>query len=139
MSAVARIPEAPVARLLKVLLASSALDVCNATVSGKGRRYRRNWESVSRSPADLDAAFVRAVEAAVFDIIRYAKRKTQSYDLRRGDARAMIEGVPNVDLVVFSPPYPNSFDYTDVYNIELWALGYMRSGSDITQRYETPR
>jgi len=30
---------------------------------------------------------------------------------------------------VFSPPYPNSFDYTDVYNVELWMLGYL-DGSD---------
>lgn len=24
-----------------------------------------------------------------------------------------------------SPPYPNSFDYTDVYNVELWTVGYL--------------
>ena len=35
-----------------------------------------------------------------------------------------------IDLAVFSPPYPNSFDYTDVYNIELWALGYLKSSKD---------
>lgn len=34
------------------------------------------------------------------------------------------------DLIVFSPPYPNSFDYTDIYNVELWALGYLNSASD---------
>lgn len=33
------------------------------------------------------------------------------------------------DLAVFSPPYPNSFDYTDVYNIELWTLGYIRDAA----------
>jgi hypothetical protein len=33
---------------------------------------------------------------------------------------------------VFSPPYPNSFDYTDVYNVELWTLGYLSSRSDNT-------
>ena len=32
-----------------------------------------------------------------------------------------------VNLPVFSPPYPNSFDYTDVYNVELWTLGYLDS------------
>jgi hypothetical protein len=130
VSAIARVPETSVARLLRVLLASAALDVCNATVSGKGRRYRSNWGSVNRSSSDLDAAFIQAVETAVFDIIRYAKRRTLSYDLRRDDARVAIASAPDVDLAVFSPPYPNSFDYTDVYNIELWALGYLRSGSD---------
>jgi hypothetical protein len=132
VGATSRVPETAVARLLRVLLASAALDVCNATVSGKGRRYRSNWENVKRSPADLDRAFVQAIEAAVFDIARYAKRRMLSYDLRRGDARTLVDEVGEIDLAVFSPPYPNSFDYTDVYNIELWALGYLRTASDNT-------
>jgi hypothetical protein len=32
--------------------------------------------------------------------------------------------------VIFSPPYPNSFDYTDVYNVELWALGYLGNSDE---------
>jgi len=32
-----------------------------------------------------------------------------------------------MDLAVFSPPYPNTFDYTDVYNVELWMLGYLEN------------
>ena len=34
------------------------------------------------------------------------------------------------DIAVFSPPYPNSFDYTDVYNVELWICGYLTSRAD---------
>ena len=128
--ATSQVPEINVARLLRVLLASAALEVCNATVSGKGRRYRKHWSKAKRKQADLDVAFIQAVEAAVFDIARYARRKTLDYDLRRGDARTTIERIGQVDVAVFSPPYPNSFDYTDVYNIELWALGYLRSSSD---------
>lgn len=30
-----------------------------------------------------------------------------------------------VDLVLFSPPYPNNIDYTEVYKIELWALSFV--------------
>jgi len=130
VAAVAQVPEPSIARLLRVLLASAALDVCNATVSGKGRRYRKNWQGVRRSPANLDVAFVQAVEAAIFDIARYAKRKWLAYDLRRGDARTILDEIDQIDVAIFSPPYPNSFDYTDVYNIELWALGYLQTASD---------
>lgn len=133
LSAILETEDAAVRRLLRVLLGSAALAVCNATVSGKGRRYRRNWQASSRVPADLDAAFINAVELALFDIGRYARRRTLSYDLRRGDARRELEEIPPVDLAVFSPPYPNSFDYTDVYNIELWALGYLRNRSENTR------
>lgn len=130
VDAALRVPELPVRRLLRVLLGSAAMEVCNATVSGKGRRYRKNWQSTQRSPADLDRAFLCAVEKAVFDIARYSRRATLSYDLLLGDARQMLAGISEVDLAVFSPPYPNSFDYTDVYNVELWALGYLCSSSD---------
>jgi hypothetical protein len=45
--------------------------------------------------------------------------------LLRGDARERVAELPDHDLAVFSPPYPNSFDYTDVYNVELWTMGYL--------------
>lgn len=130
LSAINNVPERSVRRLLRVLLGSAALETCNAIVSGKGRRYRRNWSANRRSASELDCAFVMAIQAAVFDVTRYARRKTLKYDLRRGDARKIIETIPDIDLAVFSPPYPNSFDYTDVYNIELWGLGYLRAGQD---------
>jgi hypothetical protein len=38
-----------------------------------------------------------------------------------------------VDVCLFSPPYPNSFDYTDIYNVELWVLGYLKSKADNTK------
>ena len=34
--------------------------------------------------------------------------------------------VPNsIDLIVTSPPYPNTIDYTEVYKLELWLLGFI--------------
>ncbi len=32
------------------------------------------------------------------------------------------------DLIVYSPPYPNNIDYTEVYKIENWLLGFIRDG-----------
>ena len=33
----------------------------------------------------------------------------------------------SIDLVFTSPPYPNNIDYTEVYKLELWLLGFIRS------------
>ena len=30
------------------------------------------------------------------------------------------------DLILFSPPYPNNIDYTEVYKLENWLLGFIR-------------
>lgn len=113
-------------RLLRVLLGGVLIGLSNVVISGKGRRYRRNWQELDKEAADLDEAFCEAVEDAVDDILRYAARKEVNYTIIRGDARKELSKIDLVDIAVLSPPYPNSFDYTDVYNVELWGLGYLR-------------
>jgi hypothetical protein len=78
----------------------------------------------------VDAAFSEAVVKAIYEIRRYEKRLGKNYQVLRGDARELIPTNEGYDLTVFSPPYPNSFDYTDVYNVELWVCGYLHSSSD---------
>jgi DNA modification methylase len=29
------------------------------------------------------------------------------------------------DLILTSPPYPNNIDYSEVYKLELWLLGFI--------------
>lgn len=114
-------------RLLRVLLSSIAVDVSNVVISGKGRRYRRGWENRRITPANVLALFDDAFVRAVYDIRRYANRSCLEYTLLRGDARELTPDAGAFDVTIFSPPYPNSFDYTDVYNVELWVGGYLTS------------
>lgn len=117
-------------RLFRVLLAGIAISVSNAVVSGKGRRYRQNWRDRPISADKVDVAFDAAALNAIKDIRRFDARKCREYTLLRGDARAALTEIGEQDLSIFSPPYPNSFDYTDVYNIELWIGGYLTSAQD---------
>lgn len=139
-------------RLFRVLLASISITVSNAVVSGKGRRYRRGWQDRRVAPGAVLEHFDRSVAKAVYDINRYANRPCLDYEIRRGDCRELIPEDAEFDMAVFSPPYPNSFDYTDVYNVELWTCGYLsgkaenralrmstlRSHVQIHRSYETP-
>ncbi len=36
----------------------------------------------------------------------------------------------SVDLVLTSPPYPNNIDYSEVYKLELWMLGFIKDSVD---------
>ncbi len=112
-------------RLFRVLLASSAITASNILVSGKGRRYRSNWRERPHNPDSLDESFEKNVLMALYDLRRYEARPCREYKILRGDARNLIKKIQEIDLCVFSPPYPNSFDYTDVYNVEMWTLGYL--------------
>jgi hypothetical protein len=124
------------ARLLKVLLGAVLVSNSNVTINGKGRRYRRGWETRRRSAADLDDA----VDIAAADLTLYSGLRRGGHVVRRGDARTALARVEQADVAIFSPPYPNSFDYTDVYNLELWMLGYLKSGTgNRTLRRQTLR
>ena len=109
------------------------IGVSNAVVNGKGRRYRRGWSARKRDGTDVDAAFAEAATLAITEIDKFARRREPGYEIFRGDCRQALDGRQGNDIAIFSPPYPNSFDYTDVYNIELWMLGYLANASDNRQ------
>jgi DNA modification methylase len=119
-------------RLFRVLLGSTLIPASNVTVSGKGRRYRQKWRERQRKAEYLDILFEELALKAIHDVTRFRDRACTDYKVRCGDARTLIPDVGAIDLVVSSPPYPNSFDYTDVYNVELWVLGYLRSRAQNT-------
>ena len=57
-----------------------------------------------------------------------------------GDGRLMtgVPARPTFDLVIFSPPYPNNIDYTEVYKMEAWLLGMFENASAfLSQRLKT--
>jgi hypothetical protein len=117
-------------QLFRVLLGATCIPVSNVTVSGKGRRYRANWRRRRPIPLEVDQIFASLAKKAFGDIDKYGHRPQSAYQLFRNDARSVIHRVSKVDLAVMSPPYPNSSDYTDVYNVELWVMGYLMSPVD---------
>jgi DNA modification methylase len=118
------------ARLLRVLLGSVLVANSNVVINGKGRRYRSRWEERQKQGEDLISALDCAVDTAVADLTMYGGLPRGQHRVLQGDTRTALSKVSSADVAIFSPPYPNSFDYTDVYNLELWMLGYLNSGSD---------
>lgn len=116
-------------RFAKVALGSILVEASNAVVNGKGRRYRTGW--TTRPIPDVDRLMDVVLSNMIEDAPLTTRKRTFDYTLLRGDARTRLLDIETeIDLALFSPPYPNSFDYTDVYNIELWMLGYLRSMQD---------
>ena len=128
--AIESLPAFAARRLFTALLGGIMIGVSNAVVNGKGRRYRRGWDARRRDGADVDTAFAEAATAAITEIDKFARRREPGYEIVRGDCRSALGSREPCDIAIFSPPYPNSFDYTDVYNIELWMLGYLADAGD---------
>ncbi len=123
--AIERLPNLSHQKFFRVLLGGILIEVSNVVISGKGRRYRKNWNLRKILPRNIDKLFCDAVHQAIVEVHCYSSRACASYNLLCGDSRTMLQDGLPCDLAIFSPPYPNSFDYTDVYNVELWVLGYL--------------
>lgn len=141
LTCIEAIEDDDVRRFFRVVLGAVLIDCSNVYVNGKGRRYRHGWQTNEPTPAKLDRLFGLQFNTSFEDVLRFERRPRSRINVINGDARTALEQVSEpVDLMVFSPPYPNSFDYTDIYNVELWALGYIGSSEDNTRlRNETLR
>lgn len=130
LDAIDTLPHSIHRRFFRMQLGGMLAHVSNVVINGKGRRYRRDWDSRSVSPLEIDSFFCERSQKAIVEIHTHRFRKVQKYKLIRGDSRLAVAKIGPIDGAIFSPPYPNSFDYTDVYNIELWMLGYLTAASD---------
>lgn len=124
--AVSLIRDDKIRRLMKVILGSTLVPMSNIFISGKGRKYKDKWNARQSTPEEFKKVFELRLNQALRDISQFGS-KLSEYELLRGDCRSRSNELGSFDLSIFSPPYPNSFDYTDVYNVELWLLGYISS------------
>ena len=134
-------------RLFKIALASILLEISNVYRNGKCVSYKENWkESINYSREDVQKIFLKRLKS-VFraDILKMEKIKAQKKlfsngkHCYHGDCRELIfTKIPDkrINLVITSPPYLNSRDYTDTYMVELKSLGYMENLKDVRQLRE---
>ncbi len=118
------------ARLVRVALASCLVRNSNVRVNGKGRRYRSRWNERQPTVRGLLEDFEEACEHICEDLLDFTLLPRGCHTLLQGDARQKLIEIESADAIICSPPYPNSFDYTDVYNVELWMLDYLCSSDD---------
>lgn len=142
-TAIAEIQSSTHRELLLFALLSSIEDVANARKDGKCWRYKTNWERLAFSGKSLDEAFARQIIRFIEDI-QVSPRLKGIATIARGDARRHIHRVCNdetlYDGLLTSPPYLNSFDYTDIYRPELIMMRAAKNSSDLRKlRFNTLR
>ncbi len=129
--------------LFTVALASILLEVSNLYRNGKCLSYKKNWKERSISQDDVFRRFDEKIEEQIISDIRDSmNRKTtrnNKQHLYNMDSRVGIENEVQdntIDLVITSPPYLNSRDYTDTYMLELKTLGFTDSAAEIRKLRE---
>ena len=126
---------APARDLLRLALIGAAMDVCNAFKDGKCLRYRTDWENLGFDDGSFAEALKTRVDMIAEDL-EAAPLKATTADIANADARYNIAtrmGSRRFKLCVTSPPYLNSFDYTDVYRPELFLGKFVNCMTDLRQ------
>ena len=128
--------------LFTVALASILLDVSNLYRNGKCLSYKRNWKTTNLTEKDVYNKFSDKVLGDMLTDISGIEREwsdsrfPDNYNLLYNDdcrygIGARVED-NSIGLVITSPPYLNSRDYTDTYMLELKTLGFAKNTNDIS-------
>lgn len=116
--------------LIRLALISAGMQNCNAKRDGKCLRYRKTWAERTRD----SNTYITFLEAKFAEI----KTDIESEILQcrptiiNGDVRKKLQRLKEdqkFKLCITSPPYLNTFDYTDIYRPELF-LGHFVDNTD---------
>ncbi len=121
--------------LCRLALGAVVEPVSNLRRDGRALRY---VPTKSPRPTAIQG-FLDKVEQIADDLPRSRVNLTGA--VLSGDGRS-LSPLDNryraFDLVLFSPPYPNNIDYTEVYKLENWLLGFISDGEEFaSQRLRT--
>lgn len=118
---------------------------CAAISVDPAGRLRRDGRALRYAPnrvaLDPIEAFMGSLDRMIEDLDRIDPVKNSTGNCVLGDARDLPVGQAGMfDWAIFSPPYPNNIDYTEVYKTEGWALEMYMGASDVRkQRLSTLR
>jgi hypothetical protein len=125
----------PISDAFRLCLIGAAMDVSNATKDGKCLRYRRDWKERRFGKKDFLLAFSKRVNEIKQDLdscpLPNSNTEIEVADSRQ--LRTLDLSSKKFKLCVMSPPYLNSFDYTDIYRPELFLGKFVESNEDLQQ------
>lgn len=119
--------------VIRLCLIGAAMDACNAQKDGKCLRYRKDWKGRSFGRKDFVDAFQFRIGNVHSDMKEFPLRNPKASILNM-DSRQAQDTILSGDkfkLCIMSPPYLNSFDYTDVYRPELFLGKFVKTHQDL--------
>ncbi|WP_210476143.1 hypothetical protein [Pantoea ananatis] len=133
------IPNEKYRDLFSIALSSILLEVSNLFRNGKCLSYKKNWfEKVKYRREDIHQVFIKKLEMVFKEDILMLNSKenpkiNNSDFCYLGDVRKNLSLVEDcsIDLVITSPPYLNSRDYTDIYMLELKVLDLVKNFDEL--------
>lgn len=126
-----KVDDSNIQDILKLALIGSTMDNSNARRDGKCLRYKNHWSELNFDKT----SFTKALEKRLLSIRQDLTNEENLIDPKIvcGDSRSIIEKelTEKFTLCITSPPYLNTFDYTDIYRPELFLGQFVNSMSEL--------
>jgi len=145
---ISHIREEKIRGLFNLCFLSILEDCSTSKKNGNGLKYPRN-----KIPKKVKPTFIKKLNQIIEDLEKIKNWRNKSFIFEE-DARKLADilekkahtkkgllnefGLNNlkelkerISLVVFSPPYMNCFDYTEVYKVELWFGDFIKDYGEL--------
>lgn len=119
--------------ILKLSLISSLMANANARRDGKCFKYRKGWQTIGFNKTTFINSLTEKLKICIEDV-RSTNIVVPSYIVCK-DSRSFLKNSMEhaYSLCITSPPYLNTFDYTDIYRPELFLGGFIPSNKALYQ------
>ena len=127
------IPSVVIKDVLKLALVSSLMANANARRDGKCFKYKKGWENNGCGRESFIESLRASLSVFVNDVNN--SHVLVPPQIICDDSRSFLENDKRkcFSLCITSPPYLNTFDYTDIYRPELFMGGFISSKDALYQ------
>lgn len=123
-----------VEKLYKIAVLSIAEELSNYRKAGNGLKIRRAKKFIPANTVDAKNSLIKKLRIISKDLnfANNSENKTKQVILNKSSLKGLDEIENNLlSGSIFSPPYANCFDYTEIYKIELWLGKYVKDYSEL--------
>lgn len=126
-------------KLCYVALASIIMESSNMFRNGKCLSYRKGWQDKVLTRQQVHESFLMKLSTEILEDIQKGSEQALASSNGQlccyGDVRANIRQIEDnsIDLIITSPPYLNSRDYTDIYMLELKVLELIKDYKELRE------
>lgn len=124
--------------LYSVALSSILIKVSNVYRNGKCVSYKDNWAELNLNRKSVHIEFLNVLENIILPDVRCFETSESNFSNKElchyGSVFSNFDDKimdNSVDLIITSPPYLNSRDYTDTYMLEIKALDFYNNTKEI--------
>ena len=120
-----------VRNLLKLGWLACLEPLCNYRKAGNGLKYKKYVKPRTTTIEDARVMLLEEYQNIYIDLLKQTKRSEAT--VINDSCLNMEQHIKDesVEGIIFSPPYANCFDYTEIYKLELWFGKFVKNYDDL--------